>query len=215
MEWTLFSWCSIALFEVVVVVTWLRWSAKKNTNLAVVPADDAAAVLPAGEEEVDRMIQRLIETEGNDLTQYLVQAGVNFGITLLIVSFLMYGTFFRQNDGSLVWAIVLILLFLLQSISTHQATELTHVGSKFIRKTMSNAGAGGGPDLKPSLWKRMTRCYNRYFSTKTDGLFAEWILLLGEGIEIQVQVLLKTNKRHAYTKRIPHTHLSFVLCQET
>ena len=165
-----------------VLLAWSRWTAKKNTALAVAPDAAAAAV-----DEVDLMIQRLIQKEESLMGKFMIRTAVNLGFSLLIFSFLIYATYFRRGDGPTVWIVVLIFLLLLQSILTYQTTELTSVGIEFIQEVMSTEPG----DQNPTLWKRIKRGYKYYFSVKSDGLYAEWILLSGEGVEIYVQVLME------------------------
>ena len=110
---------------------------------------------------------------------------LNLAFALLAVSFLIYGTYFRLNDSMETWVLVLILLSLLQSYSIYQISERLRTGIQFIQKVMTIETTE-----KKTLWIQMLRYYKHYFSTKTDGVLAEWILLFGEAIEIQVQVMM-------------------------
>ena len=182
--WTLLSWCGEVLLQVL-LMGWLRWSTRKTTALAVAPdLVTVSEVVPEAAAEVDRMIRRFIEAEHLTMGRLILQTMLNLAFALLAVSFLMYGTYFRPNDSMETWTLVLILLSLLQSYSIYQSSERLRTGIQFIQKIMTT------DTTESTLWRRMLRYYQRYFSTKTDGVLAEWILLFGEGIEIQVQVMM-------------------------
>ena len=160
----------------------------KKTMIAVAPRVDNENEDAGGAAAIEeRMIEQLLleVEEENGVLQLLIRTIINTGVSLLFVSFLIYATLFRRNDVPEVWIAVLISMFLVQSLLTHNNTDFTSVGVKLIKKVNS---AEANRNL--SLWKRSMRCYKHYFSAASDGLYAEWVLLFGEGFEIHVQVCL-------------------------